>query len=390
MAVVLTVPATTASAVSTMRVDATAYQLNAAHTGVTTDRLSASPAQKWVAQLNGTPSYPLIVGGTVVVASSPPCCGKGAYLYAFNLASGHKEWGPISLGGYFGFAGITADRKQVYAITDQSDDLSTGPVSHAFTLRNGHEKWHLALPGQYFSSAPPTVFNGIVYAAAAESGGTLYAVRAADGHLLWTADVMNGDDSSPAVSSSGVYVSYACEQTYDFNPQTGAQIWHHSTECEGGGGATPVLAGGRLFVRDQAFMDPIDLDAATGAPGGTFTSKTPPAVDGSHLFGLVGSDYVTTGVLTQEDVATGHAGWTAAGDSTLVTAPIVVGGRVFVGGSSGTVFAFDEATGAQVWSADAGSPIPSTGEFGSGARSGLAEGEHTLVVPAGNTLVAYR
>jgi hypothetical protein len=55
---------------------------------------------------------------------------------------------------------------------------------------------------------------------------------------------MNGDQSGPVVTSTGVYVSYARDQTYDFAPMTGNLIWHHSTFCEGGGGRTPVLYNG--------------------------------------------------------------------------------------------------------------------------------------------------
>ncbi len=75
----------------------------------------------------------------------------------------------------------------------------------------------------------------------------------------------------PAVSSSGVHVSYACGQAYGFSPRSGALLWHRATGCSGGGGTTPVLAGGRLYVRDFSF--PAVLDAASGSELGPFLTS---------------------------------------------------------------------------------------------------------------------
>src|SRR5205807_441857 len=121
-----------------------------------------------------------------------------------------------------------------------------------------------------------------VYVGGAGSGGTVYAVRESDGLVLWAQSVANGDHSSPAVSNSGVHVSYACEQTWDLAPSNGSTIWHHSTGCSGGGGRTPVLFGGRLYVRDDAGMGPVVLDASTGAVVGTFSAGPAPAFSGAR------------------------------------------------------------------------------------------------------------
>ena len=84
---------------------------------------------------------------------------------------------------------------------------------------------------------------------------------------------MNGDDSSPAVDSTGVYVNYACNQAYGF-ALTGALKWHHSSSCEGGGGATPVLYDGKVWIRDGGAN--LILEAANGTEVGAFSSGTPP------------------------------------------------------------------------------------------------------------------
>jgi hypothetical protein len=63
--------------------------------------------------------------------------------------------------------------------------------------------------------------------------------------VLWTQSVANGDNSSPALNSTSVFVSYACGLTYSFDRTTGALQWFSNSSCEGGGGKTPVVHGGR-------------------------------------------------------------------------------------------------------------------------------------------------
>jgi hypothetical protein len=90
------------------------------------------------------------------------------------------------------------------------------------------------------------------------------------------------------VSSSGAWVSYACGQTYDFNPVSGALSWHRDTNCEGGGGNTPVLAHGDLYVRDFSFA--AVLKASNGKLRAGFSaSGPPPAVDLTQSYDLQGS-----------------------------------------------------------------------------------------------------
>src|SRR5205823_14393774 len=120
--------------------------------------------------------------------------------------------------------------------------------------------WSVKRSGQYAFTSAPTASVGIVYVGGAGSGGTLYAISESAGNVLWTASVQNGDNSSPAVTAKGVYVSYACEQAYDFDPSSGALIWHHATGCEGGGRRTAVKHAGKLYVRVDAGVAPAIQD----------------------------------------------------------------------------------------------------------------------------------
>jgi outer membrane protein assembly factor BamB len=224
----------------------------------------------------------------------------------------------------------------------------------------------------------------MVFVGGAGSGGTLYGVDGVTGNLLWTASVMNGMNSSPAVSATGVYVSYVCAQSYGFTPNNGSLLWHHSTSCEGGGGKTPVLYNGQLWVRDWAIGNVV-LDAATGTSMGAFSANTMPAFAGTRGY------FLTSGVLQARDVDTMSLLWTFSGDGTLASPPLVVNDTVYIGSSAGGLYALDAATGSQQWSDQLAWGISASDEQNvSQPLAGMGAGGNALVVPAGSHLVCYR
>jgi outer membrane protein assembly factor BamB len=178
-------------------------------------------------------------------------------------------------------------------------------------------------------------------------------------------------------------VTYACAQDYDFAPSSGQLIWHHAPPCSGGGGKTPVLAGGAVYARDSGGN--LILSADSGQTQGSFSSAPAPAVGAGRAFMVDG------GALTASSQSgLGPDAWTFTGDSHLDTAPLLVDSLVFEGSSSGEIYAVDAATGTTVWSANVGASIPGPDEQNvSSPLTGLAAGEGTLVIPAGSMLTAY-
>jgi outer membrane protein assembly factor BamB len=100
--------------------------------------------------------------------------------------------------------------------------------------------------------------------------------------------------------------------------------------------------------------------------------------------------FLANGTLKANDLDSGATTWSFTGDGTLVTATIVANGVVYVGGSSGTVYAVGETTGATVWSDTVGVEIPAPTDFTQTPLNGLAVGGDSLLVPAGHRLVCYR
>jgi outer membrane protein assembly factor BamB len=358
---------------------AVAYQINVAHSGVQTD-LNLNPpfSPLWKATLPGPMEYALIANGDVYVTASN---GTSAALYALDQQTGAVLWSKPIQSRYSDDAWPAYDAGRVFVVHNDKTCCSDG-LMDAFDATTGAHLWTAILPGQYSFSSPPTASSGVVYTGGAGIGGTLYAVDETDGEVLATQSVENGDNSSPALSDHGVFVQYACDQTYGFAQQTLDPLWHYSTDCEGGGGSTPVYADGDVFTQD--FFGNLILNAATGnlirswAPPGN-GSPPPPAVDSNTLY------FESQGALVAQDLGSGAQKWSFAGDGHLEPQPIVVatpiGEWVVIDSSAGNLYAVDAATGQLVWSGSLGTTIPDFPR--------LAAGQGLIVAPAGNVLAAY-
>jgi outer membrane protein assembly factor BamB len=356
---------------------AVAYQINLAHNGdLSGDALTPPLVKRWSLDLGGNVSYPLIAGGKVFVTAVSPS-GSGTTLYALDEATGTGAWS-VSLGGSRPFSSAAYDSGQVYALTYDG-------LLRAFDASSGAQLWSTQLGGQYSFTAPPVASNGVLYTSGAGSGGTLYAVSETSGAVLWTVPVINGDDSSPALSDTGVYVSYACPQVYEFDRTSGAAIWHYNPGCSGGGGRTPVLNGGNLYVRDWASSPPgYVFNGSSGTVLSRFTAGPAPAFVGNTGLFLSGS------TLTAQDQTGGATLWSFAGDGFLDTAPIIVNNDVYVGSSTGNLYALDIGTGHQVWSTNVGASILAPNENYVGQPyPGMGAGEGYLVVPASTLVTVY-
>jgi outer membrane protein assembly factor BamB len=359
---------------------ATTFQITPDHAGVTTSggALALQTQPLWSVQLPGPISYPLIADGGVYVTSAGIPGGNGnggSQLYALDAKTGKNLWAPVTLPATNTASYLAYDGGNVFALT------SDGVLS-SYNAATGVAGWSEQLAGQYSFSSPPTASNGILYVGGAGAGGTLYAVAESTGALVWTNAVANGDSSSPAVSAQGVYVSYPC-QVYDFDPASGALLWRFNDGCDGGGGRTPVLAGGKLYVRD--FPGDTVFDAADGSTLGSFTSAVAPAVTATTAFMLTGD-----GTLNWTYLQSGATKFSFTGDGSLVTAPIVIDQQVVVGSSSGNLYALDTSSAVLQWQVKAPSGILPAGDSENTLFfTGLAAANGILVVPAGTTLVAY-
>ncbi len=352
------------------------FQINSTHTGaITSPSLIPPLKQRWVVNFGQPISYPLIADGRVFVTVKDPA-GNGTNLFALNATNGAVLWS-APLGGSFWWSAACYENGRVFA-------LNGSGLLRAFDAATGNMVWSALLSSSIYN-APPTAFQGVVYV----SGDLkVFAINANTGAVIWTKSVINGDTSSPALTSDGLWVSYACPNVYKLDPATGAQIWFYTPGCSGGGGKTPVLYNGRLYVRDS--QDTI-FDAQTGTIIGTFNSKHTPAFVGTRGFFLDGPHgFGSFGTLRARDVNTNTVLWSFAGDGQLQSAVLAVNDYVYVGSASGKLYAVNAATGQQVWVTTAGTSIPYVDEHNvSQPTTSFAAAEGLLVVPTSTTLVAY-
>jgi hypothetical protein len=82
--------------------------------------------------------------------------------------------------------------------------------------------------------------------------------------------------------------------------------------------------------------------------------------------------------------------WTFVGDGTLTTPPLALGSTVFIGGTSGKVYAVNGDNGNLLWTGDAGVPLPAHVAGDETQLRGLGGGEGWIVVPTGSSLRAWQ
>jgi outer membrane protein assembly factor BamB len=352
-----------------------AWQNNTVHDGHDANSPLVPPLTlKWSRDLSASGvisiSYPLIAQGLVFVTTAT---SQGETLMALDEQTGTTVWS-ADVGSNYGFANAAYDSGKVFVV-------SLDGFTNAYDAASGSLLWSSPLNS---CSSPPTAANGMVFTSGCGVGGTLFAFDENNGAVLWMMPVENGDHSSPAVFGGSVFVSYSCPNAYAFNAVTGQQLWHYDVGCEGGGGKTPVVHIGQVYVRDSFFtlQNGIVLDAGTGNKTGEFNSDRSPAFIGN--LGV----FLQSGTLVGVDISSGQQLWSFAGDGGLQSAPLIVNQTIYIGSSSGTLFGLN-TSGQQIWSTQVGAPIPAPDEQNGVLITGLGAGDALLVVPTASVLVAY-
>ena len=356
--------------------DALDAQIGPAHAGYqAASALSVKDlVKKWsvlFSGLNGAVlSYPIIAAGRIFTSSSPDAGTASAksIIYALSQRTGKLEW-TAKAASESELPSLSYDGRTLFSV-------GTGGMLSAFDAATGHRQWARQLPGQYAFSSAPTAYDGVVYVAGSGTGGTLYAVREADGKLLWSRPVSDGDDSSPAVAGDAVYLSYACQEDYRFS-MAGSLVWNYNTGCNGGGGGTPAVYGGLVYAEGNAQLGdvPVILSARTGKAASGFDASSIPAFDTVNMYVLDSGNLIATDPFGRPQR------WVFGGGA-IQTPAVADRGDVFVGAADGTVYGLTPS-GHEAWSAVAGSATVSD------PYSGLAIGDGLLVVAADNVLTAF-
>jgi eukaryotic-like serine/threonine-protein kinase len=266
---------------------------------------------KWrfLAGNTGVESDAVVVNNVVYVGSNDD------YLYALDAATGQMKWrfltganvsaSPVVINGtvYFG----SSDGK-LYALDANSGGLKwsfttgaminqSGPAYangilyvgsrdsylYAIDAVTGLQKWRFYANGISLEQSSATVANGIVYIGGwynvpgFTQKGSLYAVNANTGQLVWEKLTSTGIGSSPCVYEGKVYISCDDNNLYALDAATGATLWQQQVLANS---ASAAVANGIVYIGSGGTGYFYAFDAQTGVlkwkfstPGSSMTSS---------------------------------------------------------------------------------------------------------------------
>jgi outer membrane protein assembly factor BamB len=354
----------------------TAYQANAGHVGyvvATSVQPAFPPAQTWSSTLDAAPSYPLVVDSRVFTTTSS---GK---LYALSLLDGSPLWGPIApTTGRFTPPAYGGGR--VFVATLQGE-------VRAYEAASGALAWSIQLPDETEVASPPVAHKGFVYVSGAASD-QVFALDPSNGELMWK---QPGAGGTPAMTDFGLYVTRPC-RLREFHPRQGTRYRDITGSCTGGRGKTAGVAqDSYVFSRD-----PIDTEPSTG-PTNLLNSgylEFAPAIPSSALPVMLPWGNM---VFRQDSTVRGVWSprpqidkWTFTGDGALTTPPLQYGSTLFVGSTTGKVFALHGENGTLLWTGDTGDAIPAYVDDDELLLRGIGAAEGWIVVPTATTLRAWK
>lgn len=359
--------------------DAYAVQNNAAHTSYATfGGVTLPGAAAWSATFPGPVLHPIIAQDSIFVpaADSQPQ-QRSISLYAHDLLSGARIWGPVVVdspqqNAYFGY-----ERGRVLTLNDNC-------VLRAYSAADGTVLWttNLATASVWSCTSHVTTWRGIAYVNVAGVASTVMAIDVASGSLLWKSYLRAGSSSLlPTVDDGGVYVTYT-RHVYRLDPRSGALQWHRAGPGSGGSSTWSVLYDGRLYVLDRGSAnDGLILDSQSGRTLGTFRAgfRVPP-IDPTHLYIVEGSE------IRAVDLQGGGTAWLVSAPDRITSAPIVVDDTVFYMTQKGSSLrALRASDGIEIWQTPLGPPVADNTP-----EDVMAAGHGLLAVPAGNTLSVFR
>jgi outer membrane protein assembly factor BamB len=202
-----------------------------------------------------------------------------------------------------------------------------------------------------FQYNTPQLANGVIYAA--NTSGIIFGFDPATGTIRSQFQVGGPVATTPAIADGTMYFGSDDHNFYAVDLATGSTKWSLPT-----GGPTdsgPAVSDGTVyFGLDYLYA----LDAATGTVKWKFyldpaTIMAAPVLNNGVVY--IGSQNDTLYAL---DAATGSVKWRARADNTLAqSTPTISNGILYVGAESGSLFAFDAITGTQQWTALPGASV---------------------------------
>ena len=159
----------------------------------------------------------------------------------------------------------------MFHVDSSHSGVGSGPSVLTFT-----KLWSYTTGGLVESS--PAVVNGVVYVT--RDSGSLFALNAASGLLIWNYTAGNDWLTSPPTVSGGViYVGSAGNRVYALEASSSSQIWNFTTIGEVD--SCPAVANGIVYVGAEDGNTVYALNTANGDQIWNYTTGN--VIDSSQL-----------------------------------------------------------------------------------------------------------
>lgn len=331
------------------------FRGDAAHTGgYSAPGFEAVGGLRWILQADGPiRSSPTVAGGRVYIGSAD---GR---LYALDAGTGAEAWRYDAGSAIPSTAAV--GRGRVF-FQDRAG------VVHALNARTGAEAWRfrtgpdMDLPWgnegwDYFISSPALAGDAVLVGA---GDGTLYALDAATGRVLWQYATEGRIRSSPAVADGTVYVGSADGSLHAVALATGERVWRF--DAEGRSLASADFGFDRRTIMSSPAVDAdgvyvgsrdghlYAVDRATGQERWRFDHDVSWVISSPAIADGVVYTGSSDGLFVQAvDAASGEELWRTPTELNVFASPAVVNGALYVGTFTGAILGLDPATGEEVW-----------------------------------------
>ncbi len=209
---------------------------------------------KWSFQTGGNiSSTPVVANGIVYVGSDDE------NLYALNATTGNLIWRNDATGMSGRSGPVLADG--VLYVGSRNGYL------RAVDANTGQQKWQFYANGISLEHSCPAVADNMVYVGGSTNipnfneKGSLYAVNAQTGELVWEKLKSSDVYSNPCVANGIVYVAAADLMLHALDAKTGSTVWERRLISNS---ASPAVYNGTVYIGDGGNGYFYALDAADG------------------------------------------------------------------------------------------------------------------------------
>ncbi len=277
---------------------------------------------------------PIIVGDVIFVATR-----KGE-VHAIDIDSGRRI-------GQQEF-GESIEGTPVYVDGTLIVPIAWGGVAlHAHNLLSGNRKWRV--------KGPPVTSGLLVYEETVIAGdleGTVRAYRLHDGEEIWARELGERSSilSSPVLAGGRLVVADDAGQIAALNPEDGSLLW----TADAGAPVQVSLAAAEETIHVSTTRGRLlTLDVETGAvrweyalPAHDIYVAAPAVGEQEVVFGA------SDGMVRALDVGDGSMVWSADVSAAVTAPPVITDDVVYVGTMGGKLLALGRADGAAGWSTE--------------------------------------